>query len=192
MAANRQWQELIAKFKDEDIDGWPEDIKGDAFHLRGGAYYSLKDGENAEADLRKACEYLYEDNSIGLALNALGDTYRLLLKDDAQAIDAYRRVYKTTALYKQCQAAISIAGIFRRQGKLDEALQELNKIGMNKVQAGYWRAAMLAAYADVLAKQGKKAEAIAKYSEALQLQGIHPAQKAAHEKELKELRGDVE
>ncbi len=190
LSANRKWQELADTFKDEDIDGWPEDVKGDAFHLRGGAYYSLKDGKNAEADLKRAAEYLYEDNSKGLALNALGDTYQLLLKNDALAIETYRRVYKTAALYKQCQAAISIAGIFRRQGKPDEALRELSTIDMAKVTVPYWRAAMLAAFGDALAGQGKKADAIARYNEALQVPDIHAGQKEAYEKEIRRLRAD--
>jgi tetratricopeptide (TPR) repeat protein len=187
----RKWQEVIDKFKDEDIDRWPEDVAANAFHCRGGAYYNLKDGKGAEKDLQKAAELLTEDNAKGLALNALGDTYQHLLKDDNLAIETYRRVYKTSALYKHCQAAISIAGIFKRQNKPDEALQELNKIDMGKVTIAYWRAAMLAAFADVLAKQGRKAEAIAKYNEAMQLRDIHPAQKRACEKELRKLQADA-
>ena len=186
----RKWQEVIDRFKDEDIDRWPEDVAANAFHCRGNAYYNLKDGKGAEKDLTKAAELLTEENAKGLALNALGDTYQHLLKEDNLAIETYRRAYKNAALYKQCQAAISCAAIFKRQGKLDEALQELNTIDMNKVQAGYWRAAMLAAFGDVLAKQGNKAEAIAKYTEALQLQDLHPAQKAAYEKELKQLQAE--
>lgn len=191
MSAKRQWKELVAKFKDEDIDAWPEDIKGDAFHLRGCAYYNLKDGKNAEADLKRACDWLYEENSKGLALNALGDTYQFLLNDDQRAIETYRSAYQNPALYKQCQAAISCANVFKKLGKFDDALQELGKIDMSKVTVPYWRATMLAAYADVLARQGKKTEAISKYTEALHLPDIHPSQKAAYEKELKQLQTDA-
>jgi hypothetical protein len=120
-------------------------------------------------------------------LIALGDTYQHLLKNDDLAIEVYRRVYKT-AFYKQCQAAISIVGIFQRQKKLDEAVMELNKIDMSKVQSGYWRIAMLQAWGGVLGGQGKKSEAIAKYNEALNVEGISSWQKAACEKAVKDLQ----
>jgi tetratricopeptide (TPR) repeat protein len=189
MSAERKWKEIIDKFKDDIIDNWPDEVAANAFHLRGGAYYNLKDGNKAEKDLKKAAELLTEENVKGLALIALGDTYQYLLKNDDLAIEAYRRVYKT-AFYKQCQAAISIAGIFQRQNKLDEAVTEMNRIDMKKVQSGYWRIAMLQAWGSVLGGQGKKSEAIAKYNEALNVDGISSGQKSACEKAIRNLQTD--
>lgn len=189
LVEQRKWQEVVAAFKDEEIDRWPEDVACNAYFLRGGAYYALKDGQAAEKDLREAADLLTEDNAKGLAANALGDTYRHLLKDDARAIEAYRMAYKTRALYKQCQAAISVAGIFRRQGKPDEAAQELGRIDMGEVKLGYWRIAMLQAWGGVLTDQGRTEEAVARYKDALQVEGILPAQRDACEQALKALQG---
>lgn len=188
LSATRKWQQLVDKFGAEDISKWPEGLDAEAFFLRGGAYYQVKDGPKAAADLAKAAEYLTDDNSKGLALNALGDTYQHLLKDDARALDAYRRVYATRNIYKHCQAAMAAAGMFSRQGKHNEALRELQSINMANVTIPVWRGSMLAAFANVLAQQGRKAEAIAKYEEALQVNGILPAQKASFEKAIEKLK----
>ena len=191
LTQNRKWREVADTFKDEDLDAWPEYLAAEAFYMRGQAHYQTKDGQKAAADLAKAAEYLTDGNILGLALNRLGDTYRDLLKDDARAIAAYRRAYQTYNVYKHCPAAMAIAGILSRQQKHDDALQELRKIDMSKVTIPYWRGAMLAAYARVLAKQGNKAEALAKYNEALQVQGIYPVQKTAFEKALQELQAEA-
>lgn len=190
MQNNYKRAELIEKFKDEDIAAWPDSLKGEAFFQRGLCYYYLKNGPAAEKDLIPAAEFLTEANAYGLALNALGDTYRDLLKDDAKALDAYRRVHTTSFTYKVSQAAISAAGILTRQGKPDEALQELQRIDMKQVDHPYWRVYMLAAFGDVLgATPGKKAEAVAKYKEALQIPDIRDYQKTAILKALDALEG---
>ena len=122
-----------------------------------------------------------------MALNALGDTYVALLKDDLQAVVAYRRVYQTDNVYKRSAAAMSVAAILARQNKLAEALLELETIDLDKVEHPSWRGQMLTAYGSLLAQQGKRAEAIAKYREAVQLQDLPPAQKSAYETALKDL-----
>jgi tetratricopeptide (TPR) repeat protein len=192
LAATRKWQELANRFEQEAIDTWPEGVDAEAFFLRGQAHYVVKNAEKAEADLKKAAEYLTEDNNKGLALNALGDTYQHLLKDDVRAIEAYRRVYQTRNIAKQTQAAISIASILRRQNRLDDALEELQKIELDKLSWDYWRGAMLHALGVTLAQQGKKAEATSQFKEALQLQGISPGQKEACLEEVKKLGGGVQ
>ena len=190
MSSNRKWREVIDKFKDEDIDSWPDWVIGEASHTRGRAYYVTKDGKNAEKDLERAADYLMEDNSKGLALNALGDTYQHLLKDDEKAIAAYRRCYRTRNVYKKSHAAMATASILRRQQKPDEALAELKKLDLDSISNAYWRGAMLCAYGETLASAGKKAEAIARYKEALALEGATSWAKKACEKALKELQGN--
>jgi len=159
MNSNRKWKELVEQFKGEDIGSWPDGIQGNAFFVRGGAVYRVGDGKMAESDLKKACEYLYDDNSKGLVLNALGDTYWNFFTNDVLAIESYRRVYTPRNIYKRAQAAIAIAGIFNSQQKYDEALRELNSIDISKMGSGYWCYAMLCALGNVFAKQGKKQEA---------------------------------
>ena len=192
MTGNRKWQEVIDRFKDEDIDSWPDWLIGEASRARGRAYYVLKDGTNAGKDLKRAADYLMEDNSKGLALNALGDTYQHLLKNDEKAIEAYRRCYKTRNVYKKSHAAMAIASILRRRQRPNEALLELRKLDLASITNTHWRGAMLCAYGETLASAGKKAEAIAKYKEALELEGSMSRTKEACEKALKELQGKGE
>lgn len=191
MADNRRWQELVASFGEENIDAWPDFVKGDAFYARGRAFYNRKDGTGAAQDLRKAADYLMEDNSKGLALNTLGDTYQHLLKDDERAIEVYRQVYSTRNVYKQCHAAMAVASIYQRREQTEAALQELARIPMDRVTLAYWRGAMLNAWGSNLASAGRKAEAIARYNEALQLEGISDWTKKACEHALNELQTDA-
>lgn len=190
LAARRDWAGLVAQFKDEDIDAWwPDHLNGEAFFCRGRAFAVTRDGPRAVADLRKAADALpHDDNSKGLALIALGDAYRDLLKDDGRAIVAYRETYGTANITKRCAAAMGAAGILVRQNKLAEAWTELNTIDLARLQTPYWLGAMLAARGSVLAKQGKTDEAIASYQVALRLEGLPASQKAACEKALNELR----
>ena len=83
------------------------------------------------------------DPELRTSLNALGDTYAILLKDDLQAVVAYRLVYQTDDVYKRSAAAMSVAAILARQNKLAEALLELETIDLNKVKHPYWRGQML-------------------------------------------------
>lgn len=190
MSDNRKWKEVVATFKEEDIDKWPDSVKARAFAVRGGSAYHTRDGKLAEADFRKAVEYTTNQNDKGLVLNALGDTYQHLLKDDEKALETYRRVYKESHIYKQGHAAMAISGILIKQKKLDEAIQEMQKIDVSKMQGNYWPAAIRAAHARALAAAGKKDEAVAKYKEALQVKDLRPYLKKSYEKALKALEGE--
>ena len=177
-------REIVDAFKDENIDAWPESIAAEAYHLRGKAYIQIKDGKAAAADLQKAIGL----TSAGYLLTALADTCVLLLKDDDLGLEAYRRALQFDRMYSGCIAAAGAAGILARQGKFDEARMELEKINLDEVanQPAY-SARVLAAYGDILVKQGKKAEAIAKYREAAGLKDLDASQKAAYEKAIKDL-----
>ena len=188
MIASHKWRQVVEQFRDEDIATWPDTVTGEASYQRGRAHYFMKDGHSAERDLKRAAEYLMEDNIKGLALNSLGDTYQHLLKDDTRAVETYRKVYRTRNLYKQCHAAIAIASILTRQNKHDEAIAEFERLGMDKVTIPYWRGAMLRAYADTLASAGKKPQAIAQYARAIELDGVPLSVKRACEEALGKLR----
>jgi tetratricopeptide (TPR) repeat protein len=185
----RKWQELVDQFKDEDLATWPDAVVGEAAWNRGQAALYLKKGEPAVKDLAKAADYLNETNAKGLVLIDLGSAYQLLKNDDA-ALEAYRKVYATGNVYKHCQAAANAAGILARQGKLDDATKELDKIDMKLVDTrNYWVDNLFIQYGNILAKQGKKAEAAAKYNEALKNKELHPSLKNAVEAGLKALEG---
>ncbi len=188
LGENRKYSELIAEFKTEDIDGWPESARGGGFYSRGMAFVQLKDGPAAAADLKKAAEYIRDGQLSGGVWLTLGNTCRDLLKDDQKALAAYAEGSKVKDRGGYHVAKISIlssAGILRKQGKYDEALEVLGKIDQ---QSGYWGVALYCAYGETLAGQGKKAEAIAKFNEALGVKDATAAQKAACEKMIKELQ----
>ena len=177
-------REIVDAFKDENIDAWPESIAAEAYHLRGKAYIQIKDGKAAAADLQKAIGL----TSAGYLLTALADTCVLLLKDDDLGLEAYRRALQFDRMYSGCIAAAGAAGILAKQGKFNEARVELEKINLDEVaNHPAYPARVLAAYGDILARQGRKAEAIAKYREAAGLKDLDASQKAAYEKTIKDL-----
>ncbi len=142
LCANGKYSELIAEFKAEDIDQWPESARGEAFFSRGKAFVQLKDGPAAAADLKKAAEYSGEaNNKPGLAWQMLGDMCRDLLKDDQKALAAYAEGVKMlqggTGPYYTLNALFSAADILRKEGKYNEALEMFGKIDLKK-QAGGW------------------------------------------------------
>ena len=193
LAGRGEWDSLLAQYKDEKIDDWwPNYLNGEAYSCRGSAYAIKGDGTNAAADLRKAADLTcYDGNGQGLLLIRLGNVYRDLLKDDTRALAAYREAYQTWNLYKRLAAAIEASGILARQNKLDEALAELKTIELDKVTYPDWRGRLLAAYASILAKQGQKAEAIARYREAAGLKDMDASQKTAYEKILRDLESET-
>ena len=195
LQANRKYSELLAEFKTEDIDHWPESARGEAFFSRGQAFVQLKDGPAAEADLKKAAEYSRERHTPGLAWLMLGNMCRDLLKDDQKALEAYGEGIKMVSggggYSYTMEAVLSAADILCKQGKYDEALEVLKKIDFKKME-GYWGVTFRCAYGETLASQGKKTEAIAKFNEALGVKDATAAQKAACEKRIKELQGKTE
>lgn len=172
LSDHRKRRELIGRFGKEDFSTWPDRLIGNAAHCRGKAYYALKDGKAAERDLKLATEHLLEDNSLGLAQIALGDTYRRLLKDRDKALLCYREAYRRRNVYKRSNAIMNAAAILREQGKTEAALKELALIPMDRVTLPYWRTRALTSWAGALAGAGRKDEAIAMYEEALALKGI--------------------
>lgn len=180
--AQRNWQGVVDQFKDDDISTWPQDLLGEAYWSRGQCALYAKNVAMAEKDLLKAVEYL-NGNGKALALIDLGDVYQAMKKDD-MALAAYCKAKGNGNIYKDCQAAILVAGILVRQDKLGDALKELDTIDQKQLEPSYWRDSLLMAYGNILAKQGKKTEAAAKYNEALKNKAIHPAIKDACDKAL--------
>ena len=191
LASQRKRAELIETFKDEDFSKWPDFVAGPAFRLRGYAYQALKKGKEAEADLKKALTYPMDRRTHAKTVNALGAVYSGLLKDDAKAIETYRKALAGSNVYAQCRAVMSIAGILQRQKKYDEAVKELSKVPVKNVGNSHWRRNLLCALGDALAKAGKKAEAIAKYKEAMQVKGTRAKQKVSVEKKIKALEASA-
>ena len=169
LTKDNKWQELVDQFKDEDLSTWPD--AGEAFHLRGYSYLHLKDGAKAERDLKAAVERVPEN---GYFWHSLGDTYQQLLRDDARALDAYRKGFELEDKYVWVTTAATLkaANILLYQVKNDAALETLNRYGEEDLKklSPYYRISILRAYGEVYAAQGRDAEAWAKFDEALKVE----------------------
>ena len=197
MHENGKRRELIDRFNDEDLGAWPERDAGAAFFYRGAAYFSLKMGPAAEADLKGALENLGKGYLRGQAALTLAHSYRRSSPDDEAALDAYVRMQEFERKRDQWGwlylTAVTAAGdILRHQKKHDEALAMLGQVPVDKMGGGYWKAALLCAYGEIRASQGQKAKALARFREALAVKGIADAQKAACQRRIGELEGDAE
>ena len=161
-----KWQELVDRFKNEDLSAWPG--AGEAFYLRGRAYLLLKDAANAERDLEAAVE---REPKEGYFWHSLGDACHQLLRDDARALDAYKKAFELEDKYgwMPVDATLKAANILLYQLKTDAALEVLHRYGDEdlKRMAPIWRVRILRAYGQVYAAQGREAEAWAKFREAL-------------------------
>jgi len=173
MSSQRKKKELIEKFKDEDFATWPDFLAGPAYRLRGGTYHSLRNGPAAEADLKIAIKYPIDKRNKAKTILTLASTYSTLLKNDDLAIETLRKMYKTGDSHRTCLAAANIANILIKQGKPEEALQELKKVDPTKLKkSATYYGAYLCAKANALAAAGKKAEAEALYKEVLELKRL--------------------
>lgn len=191
LMSRRKWRELIDAFKDENMAAWPDSVAGDGFHLRGQAHSLLKHGKAAEADLTKALDYLADNFARARVWLDLGNNYRDNLKDDGQALKAYAQTVELNpghGSWVYLTAVTSSSVILSRQKEFDEALKVLDAVDTAKLR-GYWRGAVLAARGEVFAARGKTAEALARFREALRVEGIPDHGKRAWEKRIGEIQG---
>jgi len=173
LGRERKWQELIAEFKIVDFAAWPTESApqaAEALHLRGQAYSQLKQGRPAEVDLKAALKLAPRRD---IAWLNLAENYMNNLGDDAQALDAYRRLLALTGRkngWLPITATLAAARILTDQVRTDEALQELQHYDESDGVAPIWRIRLLRASGHVYAAQGKEQESLAKFREALDLE----------------------
>ena len=111
LVERKKFAELVRSFSNQAMGdraphtSWicPEDemIMADALYYRGIAYAELGDLKAAEADLRtmmtkgNRLDYTPGDTVLAVAWKRLGDFYRTRLRDDAKALNAYRKTLET-------------------------------------------------------------------------------------------------
>jgi tetratricopeptide (TPR) repeat protein len=168
MINNFKSADLVKEFKDEDISAWPETIAAAGFYKRGCAYLTAGDNVKAAADLEKAVEKGLNPTDKVNAAYMLGIAYKNNKEDD-KALVAFAIVekYPTQNGGASFMASlINASVILTKQGKFDEALAKLNIIDQ-KQTFDYHKANVIASYGDVYAAKGDKAQASAKYKEAM-------------------------
>ena len=124
LATARKWQELVAQFKGEDLAGWkevsPEKVTA-AATLRGRAYHVLKDGAQAERDMKLATERSPKNGETWLELGTL---YSTLLANDDLALAAFEKSFDCSGKsfsWVSISATLSSASMLHKQGKHQQA-----------------------------------------------------------------------
>ena len=111
LVARKEFAALVKSFSNQAMGGrapdtsWicPEDemVMADALYYRGIAYAESGDLKAAEVDLRtmvskgNRLDYTPGDTVLAVAWKRLGDFYRTRLRDNAKALDAYRKALET-------------------------------------------------------------------------------------------------
>jgi tetratricopeptide (TPR) repeat protein len=191
MMTRNQSQEVIARFGSEDLDAWPDPLKGRASYNRGRAFQAVGNGEAAALDLERASKYLLADGRTrNKALTLLAGTYSGLLHNDEQALAAYRRLYDLGDVIRQGIAVCGMAEILKRQGRYDDALAQLQRVDLTQVGDPYLKGRILELWGDVLVAAGKKADAAARYKTAFQVDGAPDSIRQSCEKKLAELASE--
>jgi len=157
--------EVVAAFGYEDIATWPFWKRGDGYFARGRAYFATKAGKEAEADLTSALVWSSDPRTRDAIFLALAQNREGNLRDDDRALEAFRAIIadrKRLGGADEFYALQGIARILTKRGRFDDALAELGRAEIDKMQ-GYWRGALLISVGDVQAAAGRKAEARATY-----------------------------
>lgn len=191
LAGERAHQALLTQFKDEDLSKWPEALAGEAHYLRGLSYHKLGQGPAAEQELAAAVQLMGEGMARGQAGLTRAANFQNLLKDAAQARQAYADLQQIEAKRDRSgwlyfTAVIGEAGILRQQGQFDDALAVLNRIDLQSRSPGYWTAQLCIAHAELLLARGLKEQALTMLRQALEASN-QDFQKAAIQKRLDEL-----
>jgi len=137
--------EVIVEFGDEDISRWPFWKRGDGYHLRGRAYSIMKDGAKAEADLRRAIEWISAPRTRDSVLLALAHNRQRNLGDEDGAFLAFQAIVadlKRIGSADHYGALQSIAKIQTQRGEYDQALSTLNRANLDQLR-GTWREKIL-------------------------------------------------
>ena len=157
LLATGKASEVIARFADEDLTAWPFWKRGDGFHFRGRAYFILKEGTKAEADLSEALNWAREDRSRDSLRLTLGLNRERNLADDDGALEAYNAIVAGRERIGGADEYAALQGIARvltRSGQYDEALRTLDRAKVDRLQ-GSWRTNILKSIEEVsTAKRG--------------------------------------
>lgn len=186
LEGDRQWAGLVEQFQSEPIEEWPESVRGPAYTSRGTAFLVMKNGPRAVEDFGNAVDFCTDANSRGYVLNQLGDACRRLLKDDDRALAAYRRAQAEGTVYKQCQAAISIAEILLTRNEAAAAVEVLDRIELAELMSPYWQGKLLCAQGQALQRAGRADQAKEKLTAALKIPGLPDEIRRECERLLKE------
>jgi tetratricopeptide (TPR) repeat protein len=173
LLGKHQAKELTVEFEKVNFSEWPSsmaDKTAEALQMRGRAYLIVKDGRQAEVDLKQALSLAPKNAAIWITL---GENYLRNLDNNAQALAAFdevRRLRGASQGWENFTATLFSVQILTDQLQTDEAIALLEPLGDLSNLPTIWRIKMLRAYGHIYASQGKEPESLAKFREALQLE----------------------
>jgi hypothetical protein len=141
LLATAKAPELVKQFETEDFSKWPFWKRGEGLLVRGQAWFLVKDGARAEADLSAAPQWIGDPRTRETALLTLAQNREIHLKADDQALAAYETMLAGKTHFGSSEYLTALQGIARiqtRQGQFDEAIKTLNRAEPEKLQ-GVWR-----------------------------------------------------
>ncbi|MDB4749444.1 DUF4838 domain-containing protein [Rubripirellula sp.] len=165
LLAERKWSAMIQQFGNEDFLSWPFTQIGAAAFARGQAHYSLKSGARADADFRLALEFTSDTRMRMSILRAMGQNREFVLKNDALAMETYRRIVDSNTNTGSAEYFTGLQGAARlltRNGEFEDAFEVLDLVDIENL-AGSWRGAMRLSYSQTLEAAGRKSEALQLY-----------------------------
>lgn len=133
----RKWNELITQFKNEEIAAW-KDVPAkaaEAASLRAKAHGALKDGANAEKDLKLAIERAPKN---GEHWHELGALYSGLLANQDKALASYNKAFECAGKsmgWLSISATINEASILLQQGKHEIAQKIMERFDSSDLLA---------------------------------------------------------
>jgi len=181
LLSQRHWDAVVERFGSEDFTKWPFTHVGAAALARGRAYYAVKAGENADADLRLALEYTSDPRTRLSILRTIGSNAERVLENDDLALEAYRRIAASKTATGSAEYFTGLQGaarILTRRGEYDEAFKVLDLVDAEKL-GGSWGATMLFDRAQTLEAAGRKADALKAWRAVLANAAATNAQKDA-------------
>ncbi|HYF37962.1 MAG TPA: hypothetical protein VD994_21850, partial [Prosthecobacter sp.] len=186
LLAQQKAPQIIVDFAGENVSTWPFWQQGAGYFARGRAYAIAKQGREADSDLAQALVWTSDPRDRTAILLALGQNREYTLKDDEQALAAYRRIVDAATRIGGADEFTAVQGMARilaRRGQFAEALAILHKPRIGDLR-GAWRGSMLLAIAETQQAAGQKDQAAATYRSLLTDTSIEPRHRRIAEEKL--------
>jgi hypothetical protein len=150
--------QVVVEFANEDIATWLFWKRGEGYLARGIAWFIVKSGEKAEADLTAALPWISDRAARDNTLLTLAQNRETHFKDDVKAFEYFQAIVADRTHIGGASEFAALQGIARihtRRGQFDDALKALDRAQLNKLQ-GVWRTNIQQSIDAVIEARGKR------------------------------------